>query len=261
MLITNTSHHRVYSLNSHSNPSIRLSHSSFTRQFEIRFIAFPMNVAQYQRDYPDSIDSTILKFVAINPNGVTPTSNLTTYNDAIYLGYFNTTFNVGIEPGNFIWSPGHPVPWPSTQIFEEFLDAETFHSKFEPVKGTNWTTAILKGTTVNNPVYGVSAGQSVEILYFMINSFIPSRLVGTDDITKYSIPLADLTKNIATNEDLQSKIRNFFFEDDDAESTPSSSPVASPTGELTSTAVSTPGSRGVSLIVTFVVATFASSSF
>ena len=176
-----------------------------------------MNVAQYQRDYPGSIDSTTLKFVSINPNAVTPTNDYTTYNDAIYLGYFNTTFNIGIDPGEFIWSPGQPVPWPSTQIFEEFMDADELHAKFEIVKGTNWTTAILKGTTVHNPVYGVSAGQSVEILYFMINSLIPSQVVGTQMIKEFSEPMADLTRNIATNEDLQSRIIDFFFESKEVE--------------------------------------------
>ena len=182
-----------------------------------------MNVAQYQRDYPDSIDSTTLKFVSINPNSVTPTNNYTTYNDAIYLGYFNTTFNIGIDPGEFIWAPGQPVPWPSTQIFEEFMDAEDLHAKFEIVEGTNWTTAILKGTTIHNPVYGVSAGQSVEILYFMINSFIPTQLVGTQMILEFSEPMADLARNIAINEDLQSKIKDFFFESEEEQEESSSS--------------------------------------
>merc|ERR1740117_2808867 len=151
--------------------------------------AFLMNIAQYQRDQkyknsqqPPPSPPPLLKFVLINPNYVTPTNNYSKYNDAIILGYFNTTFNFGIDPGDYIWSPGQPVPWPSTQIFEEFMDADNLHSKFQRVEGTNWTTAILKGTTIRNPIYGVEGGQSIELFYFMINSFIPSKLVGTDDI-------------------------------------------------------------------------------
>ena len=95
------------------------------------------------------------------------------------------------------------------------MDADNLHSQFQRVEGTNWTTAILKGTTIRNPIYGVEGGQSIELFYFMINSFIPSKLVGTDDIQTYTIPLANLTYDIATNKDLQSKLKDFFFDDND----------------------------------------------
>ena len=61
------------------------------------------------------------------------------------------------------------------------------------------------------------------MLYFMINSFIPTQLVGTQMILEFSEPMADLARNIATNEDLQSKIKDFFFESEEEQEESSSS--------------------------------------
>ena len=199
--------------------------------------AFPMNVAHYQRTIRTSSSSSsssmssgtdtdplsssdngvVLKFVLINPNSITPDNNFTTYNDAIIMGYYNTSFNKLIDPGEYIWSPGQPVPWPSTQIFEEYVTEEDYHSKFEIVDGTNFTVAILSGTTIDNAVYGVEGGQKIELFYMMINSFIPSKIIGTDDIVKYTPKLAELTTEIASNTDLQKRLKQFFsiIDDDD----------------------------------------------
>ena len=113
----------------------------------------------------------------------------------------------------YIWAPGLTTPYPSTQFLEEFLGPDELRSKFEPIEGTNWTTAILKGTTIDNPVYGVQAGQNIEMFYFMINSPIDTVILGTEAIKTQTQPLADLTLQIATNKILQDRIKSFFFDD------------------------------------------------
>ena len=94
-----------------------------------------------------------IKLIISNNNYITDNMNNV-------LGYFPTTWNQGVEPGDFIWPPGvgdgpQYNPWPSNQIFADYIDAESLDSLFEPINGTNLTMATLSVTTVNNGGWGV----------------------------------------------------------------------------------------------------------
>ena len=85
------------------------------------------------------------------------------------------------------------------------------------IPNSNMTTAVLKGTTIDNPSFGVSAGQSVDILLLNLNADITAFVVGKTVVDELTQPLADMTTHVAFNEELLERVINFIDKDDDDE--------------------------------------------
>mmetsp|Transcript_13426 Transcript_13426/g.24318 ORF Transcript_13426/g.24318 Transcript_13426/m.24318 type:complete len:339 (-) Transcript_13426:33-1049(-) len=133
----------------------------------------------------------------------------TTYNRAQILQYFSTYFNTQVTPGGFLWAPGYWAPYRSPQIFSEYIDEAGLDAKLEPIPDSNMTTAFLEGTTVDNPSFGVVAGQKVEMLLLNLNVNITTFVIGREAIEKYTQPLAEMTSHIASNEVLLQRVIDF----------------------------------------------------
>ena len=89
------------------------------------------------------------------------------------------------------------------------MDSSTLDSLLEPISGSNMTTAILKGTTIDNPNFGIRAGQQVEILLINLNEPITTYIVTPDLAQFFTEPLASMTKHIADNEELAKRVKEF----------------------------------------------------
>jgi len=166
--------------------------------------ALAMNIANFQKS---GNISTTLKVVLTNTN----IWNDASYSTSMILSYFNTTFNQGVPPGEYIWAPEQVAPWPSSQIFDTYLDATMLHYSMDPTSNdSNVTTTLLNGTTLNNPMYGVQAGQKVDILLISINSNVPTIIVGPTEIALNAEKVANLALSIASSEVLLDRIKQFF---------------------------------------------------
>jgi len=132
---------------------------------------------------------------------------------AQYLQYFSTDLNTGIPPGGFIWGPSYYAPYRSPQVFEEYLSFDDLDALIESIEDSNMTTARLSGTTIDNPPFHIRAGQKVEILLLNLNEDITTLVVGKDNIEKYTQPLADMARHIASNQELVDRVRNFVKEE------------------------------------------------
>lgn len=128
--------------------------------------AVAANIASYQRSADANLSQTI-HLVVTNTNSAFENN---TYDLQQYLQYYNTHFNEGVEPGGYVWLPGFLSPYTSPQIFAESLQDEDMLNAVEEIDGSNLTTLRLSGTTIDNPAYGVRAGQTVEILMLNINA-------------------------------------------------------------------------------------------
>ncbi|KAL9188219.1 hypothetical protein ACHAXT_006597 [Thalassiosira profunda] len=169
--------------------------------------ALVANVAHYQKQNRDATTSASgpLKVIVTNCNEVWNT----TYNRAQILNYFSSYFNEGVSPGGFLWAPGYWAPYRSPQIFRDYLDEESLDALLEPIPESNITTALLRGTTVDNPSFGVTLGLSVEMLLINLNEEITTFVIGEEAIENYTEPLAEMTSHIATNEVLIQRVRDF----------------------------------------------------
>ena len=134
------------------------------------------------------------------------------WTQAQYLAYFATYFNTGIAPGDFNWGPGWFIPSRSQQIFSDYLDRDGLNALVKPIVNSNMTTALLQGTTIDNPAYNVRAGQRVEMLLLNLNANITTYVVGKTQIEEYTQPLADMASHIAGSEDLVVRVREFVME-------------------------------------------------
>lgn len=168
------------------------------------------NIGQYQNSAAADLTKT-LKLVLTNTNEkFTPG----TYEFSQITQYFNTSWNQDIAPGGYVWLPGFVNPYRSPQIFEEMLTDEDLLAVIEPIEGYNHTTAMLEGTTVENPAFGVKRGQKVKILLININEPITTFVAGVVIIENTIEPLANMTYNLAANAELVERVRGFFFGDD-----------------------------------------------
>ena len=138
------------------------------------------------------------------------------HNDVKFLSYFNTTFNQGIEPGEFLWQRSfqdlntfEPNPIRSPQIFEDSLDQESFDAIKTFVPGINVTCAKISATTIDNPAFGVVAGQSVEILAINIFGPIPTVILGGGAVDRFKESLAQSAREIAGSSELLAAIQDF----------------------------------------------------
>jgi hypothetical protein len=164
--------------------------------------AFVINVAHQQRKMPRN---ATIKAIITNTNQEWNT----TFNYAQLLQYYSTYFNQGIAPGDFLWAPGYWAPFRSPQIFEESLDEAGLDAILEPIPDSNMTTARLSGTTMDNPSFGVRAGQPVEILLLNLNENITTFVIGQQQVDEFTQPLANMTRNIASNQELVRRVRAF----------------------------------------------------
>ena len=146
-----------------------------------------------------------LKVLLTNCNEVWDTE----WTRAQYLAYFSTYFNKDVAPGDFNWGPGWFVPSRSQQIFSEYLDPAGLDALLEPIPNSNMTTALLEGTTVDNPAYGVVAGQRVEMLLLNLNGNITTFVVGSSQVSELTQPLADMASHVAGNEELLRRVVDF----------------------------------------------------
>lgn len=168
--------------------------------------ALPINIGHIQEKI--GLNETI-KVILTNCNDVWDTE----WNRAQYLAYFSTYFNQDISPGEYSWGPGWFVPSRSQQIFSEYLDPAGLDALLEPIADSNMTTALLQGTTIDNPAYHVRAGQRVELLLLNANANITTYVIGKTNIETYSQPLADMASHIAGSEELLERVKEFEEEE------------------------------------------------
>lgn len=173
-----------------------------------------LNVAQYQKQNLKRYKKTTLKVILTNHN--TPEDQ-----PPNILWYFSTYFNQGVLPGDYLWPPGiifgEPAqrnPMQSMQIFKDYLDDKTLNDRLTPVNNNpneywNISTGIYNCTTINNPAVGVLGGQKVELMLIRINSIIPTNQLTNTLLDKFTIPLASMALDIATDSVLISQIRQF----------------------------------------------------
>ena len=81
-----------------------------------------------------------------------------------------------------------------------------------PIPDSNMTTALLQGTTIDNPAFGVKAGQKVEVLLLNLNTDITTYVIGKEIIKELIKPMAEMTSNVATNTVLLDRVMEFVGE-------------------------------------------------
>ena len=155
---------------------------------------------------PDADLAKTMKVILTNTNNEWDS----VYNIQQILMHWSAPFNQDVEPGSFLWLEDYNLqPMQSTQIFSEFMDEAMLNSVLEPVDGTNFTTAILSGTTIENPSFSVQAGQAVEILLININTPIPTLIASPLFIETLKGPMGDMVIDIATNPELLARVNAF----------------------------------------------------
>lgn len=171
-------------------------------------LTLALNIGEYQTVDAGDL-STTLKVIVTNNNYMTD-SNVK------FLSYFQTDFNAGVAPGDYLWAPSEssngtaaPTPWRSYQIFSDYLDDESLDAKLQPIVGTNLTYALVNATTLDNAAFGVRAGQKVEMLLLQINSPIPTTLVGRNVTQANMVPLADMAESISNSTALMEIVQAF----------------------------------------------------
>jgi len=84
--------------------------------------------------------------------------------------------------------------------------------KFSPINGTNLTSATISATTVDNPAYGIVAGQKVKLLWLNINSNVPTFLITAPMINGYTPDIVQMVEKIAGSQMLEDVIKEFGAE-------------------------------------------------
>lgn len=168
--------------------------------------ALSTTIGNYQSS-PDADLSKTIKVLLSNNNQVwNDTSN---YQQILF--HYSTAFNQNIAPSEFLWLKDYnKQPIHSPQIFEEYMDVDSLNSLVMPIEGSNMTTALLKGTTVDNQAFSVVAGQSVEILLINVNEPIPTMIAGPSLINAVKGPMGDMAVEIATNPELLARVEAFL---------------------------------------------------
>ena len=188
-------------------------YSGLTLFFFWYLAALAGNIAQYQKNH--TLNETI-KVIVTNHNYYEDTN-------VKFLSYFNTTFNQDIEPGALVWAPtpygnqsflsvggGNLHPWRSMQIFSDYMDDAILRSQCLPIPRVNLTTATFHVTTIRNRAFGVTGGQSVQILLLQLNSNIPTNIFLPSANDQYRIPLVDMANDIMTSTVLLDRIAAFI---------------------------------------------------
>lgn len=92
--------------------------------------AFAMNIAQYQHQEDADLSKTLRVVLTDTNQKFNSTGSISEI-----LQYFQTDFNEGVAPGEYVWPPGLFLPRRSLQIFQEPLDKESLKAKLEPPAG------------------------------------------------------------------------------------------------------------------------------
>jgi len=165
-----------------------------------------------------------------------------------FLGFFETKWNAGVQPGEYYWpfDPDSPsdilintVPQRSYQIFgNELLNETSLADITEGIPGddTNITIALFEdATTIDNPAYDIRAGTNVSILYIELNAFTPrTGPVDTQDLLSF-------IRTITTNPELKRRIQEFVEDDDPITDFPTVTPTKTPpTPSPTRTPIASP---------------------
>ena len=74
------------------------------------------------------------------------------------------------------------------------------------------TTALISTTTIENPVFKRKAGQKIEILLIILNSKVPNAVIGEEQIQKQTGPMAEMARDISSNQELIRRVGSFFFD-------------------------------------------------
>jgi len=138
-------------------------------------------------------------------------NNFETSSRKDFLLLWDTQLNTGVGPGEFLWVPTSlDLPIASKQIFGERLATkDALEAGEATIPGTSLKVSVFRGTTVDNPAYGVGAGTQVDMFVVYPKSDITDFI----DITNVDIltpKLVDLASNIATSDELGSRILAFI---------------------------------------------------
>lgn len=163
-------------------------------------------IGQYQSTAEATLDLNF-KVILTNTN-----SKWDNYSRQIIMQHFSTSFNANIEPGDFFWDPVIAVPTRSYQIFEDYMNATILDALIQQIEGSNMTTVLLSGTTIDNQAYKVRKGQKVEMLIVNTNANIPTTIASSTMIEEYKVPLGDMAVDIATNTVLKDRVQAFLEE-------------------------------------------------
>jgi len=167
--------------------------------------ALVINIAHHQSLLGENTTMPPLKVILTNTNEKWNT----TFDHTQILTYFSTDFNQGISPGEYLWAPSFWAPHRSPQVFAEYINDAGLDALLDPIPDSNMTTAILKGTTVDNLAFGVAKGQQVEVLLLNLNTAITTYVIGSENIQELTEPLAKMTTAIATNKVLLDRVVEF----------------------------------------------------
>lgn len=168
-------------------------------------LALSATISQYQLQASANIEKP-LKVLLTNTN-----QDWETYEFSELLMYFESPFNDGIAPGGHLSVAAKILPLRSPQLFEEFMDVDSLNEMVEPIPGSNITTILARGlTTIDNAVYGIENGLTVDLLLINLNEPITTFIVGPSVIRNTTQPLAEMVQNIAGNDVLVQRVRDFY---------------------------------------------------
>ena len=129
-------------------------------------------------------------------------------------GYFNTTYNAGVEPGAFLW-PDYPngggnptTPAPSVQIFDFYMDNSIFDSLMKEIPDSPVRWHRMSLTTIQNDAMRVKAGQPIDLLLLEVTGTGLPTIVQFG-IEQYKEAYGDLAKNISSSLELLGIIQDF----------------------------------------------------
>lgn len=175
--------------------------------------ALSATISQYQLQNPPAeadadadAEAKPLKVILTNTNR----EWISDYDLSQILQYFDAPLNDGVEPGGHLSLAERTVPIRSPQLFQDFLDLETLNDMLVPIQGSNMTTATMSLTTIDNPVYGITAGLPVELLLINLNEPLTTVVVGPMVIANLTAPHAEMARKIASNDILVQRVRNFY---------------------------------------------------
>jgi len=174
--------------------------------------ALVSSIAAYQKE---SGTSTKLKVVLnVHNEGVKLKSDYPQF-----LAYFSTYFNKNVKPGEYLILPNKGAfnPLPSPQIFDKKVRYADLKDELKPLGETKSQYATFKLTTIDNSVYSVKGGQSVELLVFFLNYEADIYIFTKDAVDQHTPVLSDMIVAITKSADVLKVVKTFFDVDEDEE--------------------------------------------
>lgn len=138
-----------------------------------------------------------------------------------FLAYFATDFNIDqcvapvtcpVAPGGYLILPNNGAynPLPSPQIFAEEVRDADLKAALKDLDGVQSQYATFQLTTIDNPVYGVKGGQSVELLVFFLNCDVTTFIFTKGSIDENTPVLNDMIVDISSSNDVLDVVQTFF---------------------------------------------------